>query len=135
LRRLADRYPQREASRLSPRSSQALATLVDDHAAALRSAIDAIATRITPLLSAPGADAPADRLSIMQTFTDVNTLHTETHAMLAGGSLAAVASSITSASADDPDARQAVAAMLLSRLRRIAYASSQPDFASELLSR
>jgi hypothetical protein len=124
LRRLAERYTAREASRLSPRSSQALATLVDDHAAALRAAIDALASRVTPLLANPsgvGDDAtgaPADdRLSIMQMFADVNALHAETHALLAGGS-ARIAAPAT--------------ATLLSHLRRIAHASSQPDFAAEL---
>ena len=137
LRRLAERYPTREAERLSPRSAQALASLVDDHATALRTAIDALTTRVTPLLGASGGadtgtsdDDRIDRISIMQIFSDVNAIHVETHALLAGGSLATVASATTSA--DHPDARQSAATMLLSRLRRIAHASSQPDFAHEL---
>ena len=71
-------------------------------------AIDALATRVTPLLSAralrsrgeradgagTGTGTSADdRLSIMQMFSHVNAMHAETHALLAGGSAAAVASS------------------------------------------
>jgi DNA-directed RNA polymerase specialized sigma24 family protein len=140
LRRLAERYPPREVTRLGPRSSQALATLVDDHAAALDAAIDALTTRVTPLLAAAGTvDAAAgdaeERLSIMQMFAQVNALHAETHALLAGGSVAAIASSATPATPatpDHPDARQSAARTLLTRLRHVTRALNEPDFAHEM---
>jgi hypothetical protein len=52
LRRLAERYPSRDVTSLSRLSSQSLAALVDDHTAALRTAVDVLITRVTPLVAA-----------------------------------------------------------------------------------
>jgi RNA polymerase sigma factor (sigma-70 family) len=55
LRRLAERYQPRDITGLSPRSSQSLAALVDDHTATLRTAVDVLVTRVTPLVAAAEA--------------------------------------------------------------------------------
>jgi len=135
LRRLAERYPARDATALSDESSQSLATLVDDHTAALRTAVDVLITRVTPLVVAAegkeGAtrdDAATNnsnasptsrerRISIMELFTLVNSWHEDAHALLAGARATRAA---TAPDALPPDARE-----WLTRLHRIQDALKQ----------
>jgi RNA polymerase sigma factor (sigma-70 family) len=153
LRRLADRYQPRDVTGLSRRSSQSLATLMDDHTAALRAAVDVLITRVTPLVAAAEAaanggaairgDAAAasdtnntsdaaravtgtsrePQLSIMEIFTLVNAWHADAHALLAGARVASV-----TPSADHPDTLRPAAREWLIRLHRIQDALKQPDF-------
>jgi hypothetical protein len=144
LRRLADRYEPRDVTALSRRSSQSLATLVDDHTAALRTAVDVLITRVTPLVAAAealdaqsgatrggsaGASAGAgegtgasreqerqQRLSMMELFTLVNGWHTDAHALLAASS------------ADRPDALRLNPREWLIRLHQIRDALKQSAF-------
>jgi RNA polymerase sigma factor (sigma-70 family) len=141
LRRLADRYQPRDVTGLSRRSSQSLATLMDDHTAALRRAVDVLITRVTPLVAAAegidnenaGAalrgdvsDASDTRLSIMEIFTLVNAWHTDAHALLAGARVTRVTN--VTPSADHPDTLRPAAREWLIRLHRIQDALKQPDF-------
>jgi hypothetical protein len=158
LRRLAERYQPRDVNGLSRRSSQSLATLVDDHGAALRTAVDMLITRVTPLVAAAekaekiddasGVAASSDRnavasgssmprgarLSIMEMFTLVNAWHADAHALLAGARGAAVTTSAAAASvasaafADHPDAARPSAREWLMRLHHIQDALKQPGF-------
>jgi DNA-directed RNA polymerase specialized sigma24 family protein len=135
LRRLAERYPPREVVRLGVRSSQALATLIDDHVAAIAAAVDALTSHVGALLVAAGGDdatappAVDGRPSILELHAEVSALHAETHGLLAGGG---TGTDTPRANAGDPDAPQAAAASLRARLRRIAHAVREPEFASDL---
>jgi hypothetical protein len=142
LRRLADRYQPRDVTALSRRSSQSLATLVEDHTAALRTAVDVLITRVTPLVEAAealdaqkgatrsgaasagagvgiGASRQQDRqqrLSVMELFTLVNSWHADAHGLLAASS------------ADRPDALRLNPREWLIRLYQIRDALKQSAF-------
>lgn len=133
LRRLAERYPPRDVPALSRESSQSLAMLKDDHTVALRTAVEALITRVTPLVAsaeaiaikATGASDVSDaagapsttagtsraddaRLSVMEMFTLMNAWHADAHALLAGA-------------ASTPAPRE-----WLMRLHKIQHALQQP---------
>jgi DNA-directed RNA polymerase specialized sigma24 family protein len=137
LRRLADRYQPSEVASLSPRSSQALAGLVNDHTAALRTAVDALVARVTPLAAAAGtvddasakdnASASSPQLSIEEMFTLVNAWHTDAHALLAG-----VNATVQAPAADDRQTFRPNVRELLSRLHRIQDALKQSRFADSM---
>jgi hypothetical protein len=148
LRRLAERYQPGDLTGLSPRSSQSLAALVDDHTAALRAAVDVLITRVTPLVAdaeknddagvlnqngaatAAAAASRDRRMSIMEMFTMMHAWHADAHALLAGARIKAVT---PAASADRADTSRSGPSSMgarewLNRLHQIQDALKQPGF-------
>jgi RNA polymerase sigma factor (sigma-70 family) len=149
LRRLADRYQAADVASLSPRASQALAGLVNDHTAALRTAVDALVARVTPLAAAGGSvddaataairrhaedanrSSSSSQLSIEEMFTLVNAWHADAHALLAGVNVTPETPPDTPSANDRHTLRPSVRE-LLSRLHHIQDALKQVRFADSM---